>query len=72
MARFGTVRSNGSKELDRVLQRLHQLGWTLKRSAKGHIKALSPDGALIVMGGSGCPRGLKNAVARLRRAGVDV
>jgi hypothetical protein len=48
-----------------------RLGWTISRHGSGHLRWLSPSGAVITTAGSPSDRrSIRNDRARLRRAGL--
>jgi hypothetical protein len=60
------------KDLKQLLARLVKAGWQVRKTKRGHIKAISPQGELVVMGSTPTDyRGLKNALALLRRKGFN-
>lgn len=48
-------------------------GWRITRLGSGHLRWESPDGAVVITPSTpSCKRGVANAKARLRRAGLAV
>jgi hypothetical protein len=61
-------------EITRLIRVATKAGWQIKPGNGGHLKWFAPDGLTIVVSPSTPSdwRSMKNHVARLRRAGLDV
>jgi len=62
-------------DFDKVLEKARDQGWRVDRTKKGHWRFLSPDRTQPPIYFSGTPsdhRSIRNLVAQLRRAGLDV
>lgn len=59
--------------LKALLKAVKDAGWPIEQTKKGHHLIRPPSGPLILVSGTPSDwRGLKNARAQLRRAGVNV
>lgn len=62
-------------DLNKVIEAAKRQGWRVDRTKKQHWRFLSPDRNQPPIIFSGTPsdhRAIKNLVARLRRAGLDI
>ena len=61
------------KEFHPIEDAVRRAGWTISRTARGHLKFTSPSGKVIFCGSNKSDwRAAKNAAAMLRRCGVTV
>jgi len=60
-------------EMTRLIEQLKAEGYTVSKTSRGHWKVHLPGQPSVIMGSKGGDwRAVKNARARLRRAGVSV
>lgn len=56
-----------------LVQRAEAAGWTVTLTRRRHLRFQTPDGQVVFTGStSGDYRGVRNAAARLRRAGLPI
>jgi predicted RNA binding protein YcfA (HicA-like mRNA interferase family) len=54
-----------------VARAARRAGWEISRTRSDHLRWRAPDGTVIVTASTpSCPAGSRNAIARLRRAGL--
>jgi len=62
-----------SKELRELRRTAELAGWRVEDRKAGHLKWISPDGAVVFSSSTpSCRRGMLNHLAALRRAGLPV
>lgn len=61
------------KDINQLTELAEDQGWTVSHTRKGHVKYVSPEGAVVIAPSTpGGPRAKLNTVALLRRTGLRV
>lgn len=66
------ARPEHKKDLATLLRLLVRQGWRIEPTRRGHFKCYAPCGSVVIAGGSGDWRALRNSKALLRRHGAKV
>lgn len=66
------ARPEEKKDILALLRLIAQQGWKTRATRRGHFKCYAPTGAVVIVGGSGDWRAIRNTKALLRRHGARI